>query len=159
MFFRLFLAFTLIPVVEIYLLIQLGSKIGVMMTIGIVVATGVIGAYLARTQGLLTVLKMQKTLQAGQIPAEEMIDAVLIALAGVVLLTPGFITDVMGMILLFPVTRRMLKHWLIKKWQRVQVQTNQYQTMKNFHSSKNTSEEEPTIIEGSYTISDTNEKP
>lgn len=159
MFFRLFLAFTLIPVLEIYLLIQLGSRIGVMMTIGIVVATGVIGAYLARTQGLLTVLKMQKTLRAGQIPAEEMIDAVLIALAGVVLLTPGFITDVMGMILLFPFTRRALKHRLIKKWQGVRVQTNRYQTTKNFHPSENTSQEEPTIIEGSYTISDINEKP
>ena len=115
MLLKLFLAFTLIPVAEIYLLIKVGSQIGAAKTVAIVIATGFAGAYLARMQGLQTMLKVRLGLQQGQLPTEELLDAVLIFVAGVVLLTPGFITDAAGLLLLVPETRYFAKRYIIKR--------------------------------------------
>ncbi len=115
MLFKLFLAFTLIPVLEIYLLIQLGSFIGVIPSILIVILTGVVGASLARQQGVQTMLKVQKSMAQGLMPAAELLDAFLILVAGVVLLTPGFITDIAGLLILFPPSRNALKRWFQNK--------------------------------------------
>jgi len=119
MFIKLFLAFTLIPVIEIYLLIKLGSIFGALNTIILVIVTGFTGAYLARMQGMQTMLRVRQNLQMGIKPTEELIDAVIIFVAGIVLLTPGFITDATGLLLLFPVTRNHFKRWLkykINQW-------------------------------------------
>ena len=104
MFIKLFLAFTLIPVIEIYLLIKLGSIVGALNTIILVIITGFTGAYLARMQGMQTMLRIRQNLQTGIKPTEELVDAVIIFVAGIVLLTPGFLTDAMGLFFLFPVT-------------------------------------------------------
>ncbi|TVM15347.1 membrane protein FxsA [Oceanidesulfovibrio indonesiensis] len=116
MFLKLFLGFTLIPLIELYLLITVGSYIGAGTTILIVIITGATGAWLARRQGMSTMLSMRERLNSGQMPAEEMIDAFLILVAGVVLLTPGFLTDVCGITLLIPPARQAIKRWLRRKF-------------------------------------------
>ena len=112
MFLKLFLAFTLIPVVELYVLIKVGSVIGALNTILLVILTGASGAYLARLQGLQTMFRVRARLQQGEMPAEDLLDALIILAAGIVLLTPGFLTDIAGLLLLLPVTRRKFKKWL-----------------------------------------------
>ncbi len=116
MFIKLFLVFTLIPAVELYLLIQIGSVIGALNTLLIILFTGMAGAYLARLEGMRTFLKIQSNLQQGVMPAEEMIDALIILIAGIVLLTPGFLTDITGLLLLIPQVRFVVKRWLRKKF-------------------------------------------
>jgi len=115
MFLKLLLAFTLIPVIEIYLLIKIGSNIGAFYTVMIVVVTGFTGAYLARVQGMRTMVKVRNSIQHGIVPENELIDAFLILVAGIVLLTPGFITDITGIILLIPKTRQSINNFLKKK--------------------------------------------
>ena len=112
MLLKLFLAFTIIPVVEIYLLIQIGTIFGALTSIALVIVTGFLGAYLARIQGLQTLFRIQKSLRDGQIPSSELLDALLIGIAGLVLLTPGFLTDAFGFLLLIPNTRTAIKQWL-----------------------------------------------
>ena len=116
MLLKLFLAFTLVPVVEIYLLIEIGGTLGAINTVALVVATGFAGAYLARLQGIQTMLRVRSSLQQGIMPTEELLDALLIFAAGVVLLTPGFITDAFGLLLLIPETRIAFKRFLRKKF-------------------------------------------
>ena len=116
MFLKLFLAFTLVPFVEIYLLIKIGSQVGAFNTILIVILTGLLGASLARIEGIKTMTKVRDSLNRGDLPAEEMLDAMLIFMAGVVLLTPGFITDLTGLALLVPKARYWFKRWLRKKF-------------------------------------------
>ena len=112
MLLKLFLAFTLIPLVEIYLLIKLGQNFGAITSILLVIFTGILGAYLAKMEGLRTLFRLQETLSEGGMPGEELLDALLIALAGLVLITPGFITDAVGFLLLVPFTRMLVKNWL-----------------------------------------------
>ncbi len=116
MLFKLFLAFTLIPVIEIYLLIKIGGIIGPLNTVIIVIGTGFTGAFLAKIQGLHTMTRVRSSLQQGIMPAEDLVDALLIFTAGLVLLTPGFITDVFGLILLIPETRKHFKIFLRSKF-------------------------------------------
>ncbi len=115
MLLKLFLAFTVIPVVEIYLLIEIGSVFGVFTSIALVVFTGFLGAYLARIQGLQTLFRIQESLREGRMPSAELLDALLIGIAGLVLLTPGFLTDTVGFVLLIPSSRNAIKYWLQSK--------------------------------------------
>ena len=112
MLLKLFLAFTIIPVVEIYLLIQIGTIFGALTSIALVIFTGFLGAYLARIQGLQTLFRIQESIREGQMPSSELLDALLIGIAGLVLLTPGFLTDAFGFLLLIPNTRTAIKQWL-----------------------------------------------
>ncbi len=116
MLLKLFLAFTLIPAVELYLLIRIGTVIGALNTFLVVILTGFAGAYLARLEGARTFFKIQTNLQQGIMPAEELIDALIILVAGVVLLTPGFLTDITGLLLLVPQVRVLVKRWLRAKF-------------------------------------------
>ena len=116
MLLKLFLAFTLIPFCEIYLLIKIGNYLGAFNTILVVIVTGFLGAYLAKLQGIKTMMRVRESLNRGELPAEEMLDALLIFVAGIVLLTPGFITDVAGIGILVPNTRSWFKRWLRKKF-------------------------------------------
>ena len=115
MLLKLFLCFTLIPVVELYLLIQVGTVIGGFNTILLVILTGFLGAWLARLEGMNTMMRLRTNLQQGLMPAEELIDAVIIFGAGVVLITPGLITDIFGLLLLWSFTRNKFKQLLRKK--------------------------------------------
>lgn len=109
MFIRLLVLFTLVPLAELYLLLQVGSALGVGMTILLVIGTGVVGAYLARMEGWRTLRQMQENVQNGIAPTGELIDAALILGAGLLLITPGIVTDSVGFSLLFPPTRTALK--------------------------------------------------
>lgn len=113
---KLFLLFALVPVAEIYVLVSVGGVLGVMPTIALVLLTALVGASLARMQGLATLMKIRASLDQGFMPAEELLDGVLIFLAGVVLLTPGFLTDITGLLILLPITRNVFKRWLRKKF-------------------------------------------
>ena len=124
MFLKLFLAFTLVPFIEIYLLIKIGGQVGAFNTILIVILTGLLGASLARLEGIKTMTKVRDSLNRGDLPAEEMLDAMLIFVAGIVLLTPGFITDMTGLALLVPKLRYWFKRWLRKKFDEWLEKTN-----------------------------------
>ena len=124
MFLKLFLAFTLVPFIEIYLLIKIGGQVGAFNTILIVILTGLLGASLARLEGIKTMTKVRDSLNRGDLPAEEMLDAMLIFVAGVVLLTPGFLTDLTGLALLVPKLRYWFKRWLRRKFDEWLKKTN-----------------------------------
>ncbi len=115
MFFKLFLIFAVIPMVELALLIKVGSIIGTMNTIIIVILTAVIGAYMVRMEGLGVWARIQKSLMEGIFPAEELIDGIMILIAGAVLLTPGFVTDIIGFLMVFPLSRGFIKN-ILKKY-------------------------------------------
>lgn len=114
MFFKLLFVFILIPLVELAILVKIGTVIGFWYTMLIVVLTGIAGAALARYQGLRVYTSIQRELNTGKIPSDDMIDAMFIFAGGVVLLTPGFITDFAGLMFLIPHTRKILKKYLKK---------------------------------------------
>jgi len=116
---RLFLLFTIVPIIELYILIRIGSYIGATNTVLLVIATALLGAILARREGTRTLRQISQSLSRGVVPAEEMIDGVLIFGGGILLLTPGVLTDVLGLWLLVPVTRTLFKRWLRKKFDRM----------------------------------------
>lgn len=116
MFGKLFLLFAVVPVAEIYVLVSVGGAIGVLPTIALVLLTALVGAHLARMQGLSVMLRIRENLAQGFMPAEELLDGLLIFMAGMVLLAPGFLTDIAGLLILLPVTRGMFKRWLRKKF-------------------------------------------
>lgn len=119
MFGRLFLLFTVIPLVELYILIKIGQWIGALWTIAIVLVTGALGAYLARMQGSSVWLQVQRKMEAGLFPGDEMIDGLLIVVAGALLITPGILTDLFGFSVLFPITRIPIREWVKRRLSRM----------------------------------------
>ena len=117
---RLILLFTALPLIEIYLLVKVASVIGYLQTAFIVVGTGVVGALLARREGLSVLRSMKRKFREGELPAEELIDAVILLLSGAFLLTPGIVTDVIGLSGLVPFFRKGLRgygrRWFKKEW-------------------------------------------
>jgi UPF0716 protein FxsA len=118
MFVKLFLVFVLVPLFELYLLIKVGSHLGALNTLIVVILTGIVGASLARIQGMRTMIRVRNSLNRGELPTEELLDALLIFMAGLLLLTPGFITDFVGMALLVPSIRSWFKGWLRTRFRR-----------------------------------------
>lgn len=112
---KLFAAFLIVPIAELYLIIKVGSYIGAGWTVFLVIATAFLGASLAKIQGTQTMVRMRTNIQQGIPPTEDILDAFLIFAAGLVFLTPGFLTDFLGLLILFPATRKPVKFWLIKK--------------------------------------------
>ena len=112
MLLRLALLFALTPLVELAILVYLGTLIGALYTILIVVGTGVLGAFMARNQGLAAIYRIRSSLERGIIPSNEIFDGALIVVGGLLLLTPGLITDTIGLALLVPQTRRIIGGWL-----------------------------------------------
>ena len=109
MFFKLLILFILIPVAELYLFLTLGEEIGIWATLGIIVATAFIGAALTRSQGARAMQRFREAAAQGRMPAKEALDGLLILVAGVVLLTPGFLTDAFGFLLLIPPARAVIR--------------------------------------------------
>ncbi len=112
MLLRLALLFVLTPLVELAILVYLGTIIGAWYTILIVVATGVLGAFMARNQGLAAISRIRGSIERGIMPSNEIFDGALIVVGGLLLLTPGVITDVIGFAMLVPQTRRIIGRWL-----------------------------------------------
>jgi UPF0716 protein FxsA len=112
MFARLALLFTLVPLVELVILIRIGQAISLGPTLGIIILTGVVGAMLAKRQGLRTLSDIQAELAQGRVPTAALVDGLMILVAGSLLVTPGVLTDAVGFVLLVPVSRRILRQRL-----------------------------------------------
>ena len=118
MFIRLLLLFTIVPLVELYLLIKLGSVVGVAPTVALVVFTGALGAWLARVQGLSVLKRLSTDFGEGRLPTDAVIDGLLILVAGAVLLTPGLLTDALGFLLLVPRSRAVVRKVVVARFAR-----------------------------------------
>ncbi|MBP2243107.1 UPF0716 protein FxsA [Cytobacillus eiseniae] len=104
----------LIPVAEVSVLLLSSHLIGLWPTIGFLLLTGVLGAYLAKKQGLEAVRKVQEQLRYGQMPGDAVLDGICILLGGILLLTPGFLSDIIGLLLLAPPTKILFKRMIMK---------------------------------------------
>jgi len=114
MLFRLFLVFTIVPLLELALLIKIGEHIGASNTIALVIITGFAGAYLARAQGVRVVREFTDSVQRGDMPADPLLEGLLIVVGGAFLVTPGIITDIAGFLLVVPQSRRAIRNFLAK---------------------------------------------
>ena len=112
---RLLFLFVAVPIVELMLLIEIGQRVGTLTTLGLVIVTGIVGASLARQQGMSTLARVRRDLNEGRLPAESLVDGVLILVAGAVLITPGVLTDLVGLLCLVPACRRRLTRYLKRK--------------------------------------------
>lgn len=115
MFPVLLLLFILVPVIEIGLFIQVGGWLGLWPTLALVLITAFVGASLVRSQGIMTLASVQDRLNRGELPAQQILEGVMLAVAGVLLLTPGFMTDAMGMLVLLPGPRAALAKQVMKR--------------------------------------------
>lgn len=111
----LLLLFICVPIIEIGLFIQVGGFLGLWPTIGLVLITAFAGASLVRSQGIQTLMSVQGRLQQGEMPAQQILEGVMLAVAGVLLLTPGFMTDAFGMLVLLPAPRAKIAQELMKR--------------------------------------------
>ena len=111
----LLLLLIVVPLVELFILIEVGQVIGALATIGLCVLTAVIGGALLRQQGLQTLQRARVNLDRGAVPAVEMLEGLALGAGGIMLLTPGFATDVIGFACLIPVTRRLIIHALMRR--------------------------------------------
>lgn len=105
----LLLLFLLVPVIELYVIVQVGQALGVLPALALLVAISVVGAWLVKREGLGVWRRAQQQMQRGELPTNELIDGVLVLLAGALMLTPGFVTDVAGLLLLLPPTRALAR--------------------------------------------------
>ncbi|MEM6733353.1 MAG: FxsA family protein, partial [Myxococcota bacterium] len=112
------LLFIVVPAVELALLAEIGTRIGWLTTVGLIVATGIVGAALARTQGFATLHRIQVETAEGRVPADAMTDGALILFAGALLITPGILTDAVGFSLLIPPLRAAIKRALARRFER-----------------------------------------
>jgi UPF0716 protein FxsA len=119
MFLLLVALFIVVPIIEITVLIQVADAIGGWNTVGLMIVVSIVGAWLARHEGFVTLRKIQMASQRGEIPGNELIDGGLILFAGLLMLTPGFVTDLVALTVLFPPTR-LLYRAIIRKRFRVQ---------------------------------------
>ncbi|MFC1236860.1 FxsA family protein [Vibrio sp. F74] len=115
MFPILLLLFICVPIIEIGLFIQVGGFLGLWPTIALVLVTAFAGASLVRSQGIATLMSVQGRLQQGEMPAQQIVEGVMLAVAGVLLLTPGFMTDAFGMLVLLPAPRAKMAKELMKR--------------------------------------------
>jgi UPF0716 protein FxsA len=111
----LVILFIVVPIAELALLIQVGQLIGVWWTVAILIADALLGSFLLRTQSRAAWRRFNEALNQGRIPHREVVDGVLVIFGGVLLLTPGFITDVFGLLFLFPPTRVLLRGLLVRR--------------------------------------------
>ena len=109
---KLLLLFILVPLVELFLLIEIGRLIGTLSTLTIIVCTGILGAFLARRQGIGVLHQIRTEIANGRLPAAQLADGVIILLAGAVLITPGVLTDALGFLCLIPASRKIIKKML-----------------------------------------------
>ena len=134
--FKIFvLLFLTVPVIEIYLFIKIGAQIGAFPTIALILLTAVLGAFLLRLQGLITLARIRQSMDNGELPAISLVEGLLLLVAGALLLTPGFFTDSIGFLLLIPPLRRFLALALL----------NHYFTIVAQQKS-----DQPVVIEGEF---------
>ena len=142
--FKLFiLLFITVPIIEIYLFIKVGAQIGAIPTIALILFTAILGAFLLRLQGLITLARIRESMDNGELPAISLVEGLILLVAGALLLTPGFFTDTLGFIFLIPGLRRYLALILLSRYFTIQAQ------------QKN---EQAVVIEGEFREEDTDHK-
>ncbi|UTP73068.1 FxsA family protein [Alteromonas sp. LMIT006] len=159
---KLFLLFVIMPIMEIAVLIHVGDIIGGWNTVLLVILSAMIGAYLVKREGVATLAQAQVKIAQGQVPAEEIGSGLLLLIAGVLLVTPGFITDIFGLLLTLPTTRRYLASHVVKM---VNVQGGGFthagfsQTgYRQYNSSGQYTPDKDDIIEGEFSDLDNDTK-
>jgi UPF0716 protein FxsA len=105
------LIFILVPLIEVAIFIGAGHTIGVLQTIVLILISGIIGAFLVRTQGAQVIYNIKRSVEQGLLPSNELIDGLFVLIGGALLLTPGFFTDLIGLVMLLPPTRRVLREF------------------------------------------------
>lgn len=108
----LLLAFLVVPVVELYVIVAVGQRLGVLETLLVMVVISIAGAWLAKHEGFWVLRRIREQIDAGRVPTDELLDGALVLSAGLLLLTPGFVTDAVGLLALFPPTRAVLRRFL-----------------------------------------------
>lgn len=151
----LFVLFIGMPILEIFVLIQVGSSIGALATIGIVILTAVLGTWLLRAQGLSTLNRARSRLADGEIPAFQLMEGLALGVGGALLLTPGFITDALGLACLFPPTRRLLVNAVSKRVTVAQMGAGGFTTAAPQQQPRSSARQTGgDVIEGEYTRKD-----
>lgn len=155
-----FLAFVLIPIIEITLLINVGQWIGVGYTVALVLLSAFVGVNMLRYQGVSTLTRAQQKMRQGELPGQEMAEGLVLAVGGALLITPGFVTDVMGFCCLIPWTRLRIVHFLRGRMF-VMAQTSTYQETEVHHThfraapqDEESSRRRPEVLEGEFTRKD-----
>lgn len=113
---KLFVLFTTMTLIEVYVLMSVGGLLGAELTIGIIILTAFLGSYLVRTQGLQTVQRLQARLSAGEMPGQEIVEGIMLLICGVLLVTPGFVTDTLGLLVLTPQIRGHLAKSILAQY-------------------------------------------
>jgi UPF0716 protein FxsA len=108
--------FLVVPIVELYLIIQVGGSIGVLPTIGLLILISVAGGWLVKREGVSVIARIRRELAAGRLPTEQVVDGALVMGAGALLLTPGFVTDLVGILFLLPPSRAVFRRSLIRRF-------------------------------------------
>jgi UPF0716 protein FxsA len=116
MFFYLLLLFISVPLIELYVIVRVNEYIGLKWTIIIIVSTGVLGSWLARTQGRKILSKIREELSRGSVPGNKIIEGLILLIGGLVLLFPGYITDFIGFMLMIPGNRRLIREMLKRRF-------------------------------------------
>ncbi len=142
--------FITIPIIEIYLLIKVGSVIGAIPTILMIIGTAVLGAILLRMQGISTFQRVQNAMQRGEVPAIEMLEGLILLISGALLLTPGFFTDAIGFIALMPPLRRAFIIWALQHSNIMQNSTFSQHGQRTYDSTAHREEDGHVTIEGKY---------
>lgn len=134
---KLFILFTVIPIIEVWLLIEIGSAIGGLPTVGLILATGAAGAWLARREGIRALMELNAAISRGEIPGRALLDAVCVFAGGALLLTPGVVTDVVGLLLLLPPSRSLIQGgilgWLARRIEEGAVVVAQQVEVRQYH--------------------------
>lgn len=116
MFLVLLVLFVVIPIVELYVIVQVAGGIGVLETMGLLIVVSVVGAWLVKREGMSVLRKVQQELGQGNVPTKQLVDGALILFAGALMLTPGFVTDSVGVLLLLPPSRIVVRNVLIARF-------------------------------------------
>lgn len=138
-----FIIFILIPIVEIYVFLQVGDEIGIMTTLLLAFMTAILGGIIIKYQGLATLHAVQESVQHGKAPIAEIFDGFCLVAAGATLITPGFVTDTIGFLLLVPAVRNSLRHHIGKHIE--------MRSMNNINPGNPYQSRDPNIIEAEYT--------
>jgi len=160
---KLILLFTVVPVVEFYLLFHLARSFGFFTTLGLVIVTGVLGAALAKSEGVRLLQEWHEAMLQQRVPEEGVISGVLLLIGGVLLVTPGVLTDLTGLLLLLPSTRRLVATWVHRELERrvrsgdlyVHVENSDFRSADPFFSGEDLGRSAPfgeEIIEGSFEV-------
>lgn len=112
----LFLLFLVVPIAELYVIVQVAGGIGVLPTIALLIAVSLAGAWLVKWQGIVTLARFQRRVMSGQVPTAELVDGILVICAGALLLTPGFLTDLTGLALLLPPVRALVRAGVVRRF-------------------------------------------